>query len=91
MVEWVYGPVITAMKGGFAAMGLRFVDRGFENVPREGGAVFAINHVGYLDFIFAGRAADPIGRYVRFMAKDVVFRHKAAGPLMRGMKHIPVD
>jgi 1-acyl-sn-glycerol-3-phosphate acyltransferase len=91
MVEWVYGPVVAGMKGGFAALGLRFVDRGFENVPREGGAVVAINHVGYLDFIFAGRAADPIGRYVRFMAKDVVFRHKVAGPLMRGMKHIPVD
>jgi 1-acyl-sn-glycerol-3-phosphate acyltransferase len=91
MVEWVYGPVVAALKGCFAGMGLTFVDRGFENVPREGGAVFAINHVGYLDFIFAGRAADPIGRYVRFMAKDAVFRHKASGPLMRGMKHIPVD
>ena len=25
------------------------------------------------------------------MAKDAIFRHKIAGPLMRGMKHIPVD
>jgi 1-acyl-sn-glycerol-3-phosphate acyltransferase len=25
------------------------------------------------------------------MAKDAVFRHKVAGPLMRGMHHIPVD
>lgn len=25
------------------------------------------------------------------MAKDSVFRHKVSGPLMRGMKHIPVD
>ncbi|TXS58426.1 lysophospholipid acyltransferase family protein, partial [Streptomyces sp. sk2.1] len=28
---------------------------------------------------------------VRFMAKESVFRHKVSGPLMRGMKHIPVD
>ncbi len=91
MVEWVYGPVIVGMKGGFAALGLRFVERGYENMPRTGGAVLAINHIGYFDFIFAGKPADPIGRYVRFMAKDVVFRHKVAGPLMRGMKHIPVD
>ena len=91
MVEWVYGPVIVGMKGAFAALGVRFVERGFDNVPREGGAVLAINHVSYFDFIFAGKSADPINRYVRFMAKDVVFRHKVAGPLMRGMKHIPVD
>jgi 1-acyl-sn-glycerol-3-phosphate acyltransferase len=25
------------------------------------------------------------------MAKDSIFRHKIAGPLMRGMKHIPVN
>jgi 1-acyl-sn-glycerol-3-phosphate acyltransferase len=28
---------------------------------------------------------------VRFMAKEAVFRHRVAGPLMRGMRHIPVD
>ena len=91
MVEWVYGPVIAGMKVGFAVMGLQFVERGFEHIPREGGAVLAINHVSYFDFIFSGKSAEPIGRYVRFMAKDVTFRHKVSGPLMRGMKHIPVD
>ena len=91
MAEWVYGPVIAGMKVGFAVMGLQFVERGFENIPREGGAVLAINHISYFDFIFSGKSAEPIGRYVRFMAKDVTFRHKVSGPLMRGMKHIPVD
>jgi 1-acyl-sn-glycerol-3-phosphate acyltransferase len=51
-----------------------------------------MNHTGYLDFALAGvpfwRAHK---RLVRFMAKDDVFRHKVSGPLMRGMKHIPVD
>ena len=87
----MYGPVIGGMKTGFAVMGLRFVERGLENIPQDGGAVLAINHVSYFDFIFAGKSADPIGRYVRFMAKEPVFRHRVAGPLMRGMKHIPVD
>jgi 1-acyl-sn-glycerol-3-phosphate acyltransferase len=91
VVEWVYAPVIAGMKVGFAALGLHFVERGYENIPRHGGAVLAINHISYFDFIFSGKSADPIGRYVRFMAKDVVFRHPVAGPLMRGMKHIPVD
>ena len=49
------------------------------------------NHISYLDFIFAGLAALPQKRLVRFMAKESVFRHKVSGPLMRGMKHIPVD
>ena len=62
-----------------------------EHVPRTGGAVMAINHVGYLDFTFAGLAAQPAGRLVRFMAKKEVFDHRVSGPLMRGMKHIPVD
>jgi 1-acyl-sn-glycerol-3-phosphate acyltransferase len=28
---------------------------------------------------------------VRFLAKKEIFDHKVAGPVMRGMKHIPVD
>jgi 1-acyl-sn-glycerol-3-phosphate acyltransferase len=51
----------------------------------------AINHIGYFDFAYAGLAARPAGRLVRFMAKQEVFAHRVGGPLMRGMKHIPVD
>jgi 1-acyl-sn-glycerol-3-phosphate acyltransferase len=75
----------------FAAQGLRFTLRGTEHVPRGGGAVMAINHIGYLDFTYAGLAARPAGRLVRFMAKQEVFAHRVSGPLMRGMHHIPVD
>jgi 1-acyl-sn-glycerol-3-phosphate acyltransferase len=32
-----------------------------------------------------------VRRLVRFMAKQEVFEHPVSGPLMRGMKHIPVD
>jgi 1-acyl-sn-glycerol-3-phosphate acyltransferase len=53
--------------------------------------VIASNHVSYLDFTFVGLGAQPAGRLVRFMAKDAVFKHRVSGPLMRGMKHIPVD
>jgi len=91
MDEPVYAPVILAAKGAFAGLGLKLDVRGAENVPRSGGAVLASNHVSYLDFIFAGLGANPSGRYVRFMAKDSIWDNKIAGPLMRGMKHIPVD
>src|SRR5204862_2155362 len=75
----------------FRVLGLRFDISGAEHVPTSGGAVLASNHVSYLDFIFVGLAAHPAKRYVRFMAKEAVFRHRVAGPLMRGMHHIPVD
>jgi len=91
MSEPVYAPVILAARGAFGALGLHLDVRGGEHVPRTGGAVIASNHVSYLDFIFVGLGAHEAKRYVRFMAKDSIWRNKVAGPLMRGMKHIPVD
>ena len=90
-MEPVYASVIGFAKGLFAAQGLRFTILGDENVPRTGGAVLVVNHTGYFDFAYAGWAARKSGRLVRFMAKDGVFAHPVGGPLMRGMKHIPVD
>ncbi len=92
MAEFVYRPVIVFAKSFFASLGVRLDVVGAENLPLTGGAVVAINHTSYLDFAFAGIPADRHGkRMVRFMAKQSVFRHPIGGPLMRGMKHIPVD
>jgi 1-acyl-sn-glycerol-3-phosphate acyltransferase len=90
-MEPVYTPVIWVAKALFAAEGLKFTIAGAENIPTFGGAVLMSNHLSYLDFAYAGLAAWPSKRLVRFMAKDDVFRHKISGPLMRGMHHIPVD
>ncbi len=91
MAESVYPPVVTLARLIFRGLGIQFSISGTEHIPRTGGAVMAINHIGYLDFTFAGLAARPAGRLVRFMAKKEVFDHRLSGPLMRGMKHIPVD
>lgn len=91
MAEIVYPAVIRVVKGLWKYLGLRFTILGEANIPRKGGAVMAINHIGYLDFAIAGTAALPAGRLVRFMAKKQVFDHPIAGPLMRGMRHISVD
>ncbi|MBK9739206.1 MAG: 1-acyl-sn-glycerol-3-phosphate acyltransferase [Actinobacteria bacterium] len=92
MGDPVYRPIILAARGLFAGLNLRFDIAGLENMPTSGGAVLAINHTSYLDFALAGIPAHHVGhRLVRFMAKDGIFRHPVAGPLMRGMKHIPVD
>ncbi|MGW6510661.1 lysophospholipid acyltransferase family protein, partial [Streptomyces niveus] len=91
MAELVYRPVVGAARTMFKALDLKIETQGSENIPRTGGAVLVSNHISYLDFIFTGLTALPQKRLVRFMAKDSVFRHKVSGPLMRGMKHIPVD
>lgn len=89
--ERIYPPVIGACKLLFKALDVRIVVQGAHHVPASGPAVLAINHVSYLDFIFAGWGAQQSRRLVRFMAKEAVFTHKVSGPLMRGMKHIAVD
>ncbi|GIJ80698.1 1-acyl-sn-glycerol-3-phosphate acyltransferases [Micromonospora phaseoli] len=91
MPELVYPPVIAAAKTMFRVLDLKLTVEGAHHVPRAGGAVLASNHVSYLDFIFCGLGALESRRLVRFMAKDAVFRHRVSGPLMRGMRHIPVD
>jgi 1-acyl-sn-glycerol-3-phosphate acyltransferase len=53
--------------------------------------LLAVNHVGYVDFVYGGLAANPSGRKVRFMAKRELFDHRWTGPLMRSLHHINVD
>ena len=91
MRDLTYPAVIRTALVLFKGLGLRFQMSGTEHVPREGGALLAFNHVSYVDFVLGGFAAHPSGRLVRFMAKKDVFEHAVSGPLMRGMKHIPVD
>jgi 1-acyl-sn-glycerol-3-phosphate acyltransferase len=90
-MELVYRPVIGVALALFKTMRWQVVITGAEHIPLEGPAVIATNHVGYLDFVFVGYAARERRRLVRFMAKQEVFKHRVAGPLMRGMKHIPAD
>jgi 1-acyl-sn-glycerol-3-phosphate acyltransferase len=90
-MELVYPPVIGLAKIMFRLLDLKIDVDGAEHIPATGGAVLASNHVSYLDFIFCGLGAQPAKRLVRFMAKKAVFDHRLSGPLMRGMRHIPVD
>lgn len=91
MPELVYPTVITAAKTMFRTLDVRVEIEGAEHVPQHGGAVIACNHVSYVDFLYCGYAAVPSGRRVRFMCKKEIFGHWLGGPLMRGMRHIPVD
>lgn len=90
-MEPVYFPIIGLARTVFALQGLKFSVKGDNNIPAEGGAVIAINHTGYMDFTYAGLPARTNNRYIRFMAKKEVFDNPVGGPIMRALKHIPVD
>ncbi|GAB6984466.1 lysophospholipid acyltransferase family protein [Nocardioides pyridinolyticus] len=91
MRDLTYPPVILAAKTAFRLLGQRIEMTGTEHVPRSGGVLLACNHIGYVDFIYGGLAANPSGRLVRFMAKRELFTHRYVGPLMRSLHHIEVD
>ncbi len=91
MRDLTYPPVILTAKTAFRLLGQKFQMSGTEHVPRNGGVMLAVNHVGYVDFIYGGLAANPSGRKVRFMAKREIFDNKFGGPLMRSLHHIKVD
>ncbi len=91
MRDRTYPAIIAACKGAFRLLGQRISMSGTEHVPSSGGVLLACNHVSYVDFVYAGLAANPSGRLVRFMAKQEIFAHSVGGPVMRSMHHIPVD
>jgi 1-acyl-sn-glycerol-3-phosphate acyltransferase len=88
----VYTTVIGLVLAIFRVMRWDVRATGAEHVPATGGGVVATNHVGYLDFVFAGYGVRQQGkRRLRFVAKREVFDNRFSGPLMRAMGHIPVD
>ncbi|MBV7296077.1 1-acyl-sn-glycerol-3-phosphate acyltransferase [Corynebacterium sp. TAE3-ERU12] len=90
--DWFYLGIIRLARRYMQAQGLEITVEGAENYPSNGGAMIVVNHTGYFDFVYAGIPAYLNGgRLVRFMAKTEIFENKIAGPLMRKMKHIPVD
>jgi len=64
---------------------------GGEQIPETGGALLAINHLSFVDYVIAGYPGAERGRLTRFMAKKEVFEHPVGGPVMRSFHHISVD
>lgn len=86
-----YPIVIAAAKTWFKLGDIRIRMSGQENIPTQGGALLAVNHVSYVDYIMAGFPAEERGRLTRFMAKKEVFEHPVGGPVMRSFHHISID
>jgi 1-acyl-sn-glycerol-3-phosphate acyltransferase len=73
------------------ATGTRITFHGLDNLPAEGGAVVAVNHTGYVDFLPAGLAATERGRRMRFMIKAEMEQVKIVAFLIKHTGTIPVD
>lgn len=88
----VYRFIILIARFVMRALGMRRRLTGLENLPASGGAVLAITHFSYLDFVLAGWVSrEKNKRLVRFLATAKSFKHPVVGPLMRSMKHVPVE
>jgi 1-acyl-sn-glycerol-3-phosphate acyltransferase len=62
-----------------------------ENIPAVGGAVVAVNHTGYIDFLPAALAAMYRKRRMRFMIKAEMQDVRLVSFLIKHSKTIPVD
>ena len=73
------------------ATGTSITFRGVDNIPDSGGAVIAINHTSYVDWLPAALAAKRRGRRMRFMIKAEMNEVRPVAYLIRHTKTIPVD
>jgi 1-acyl-sn-glycerol-3-phosphate acyltransferase len=71
--------------------GTRITYHGLHNIPSVGGAVVAINHTSYVDFLPAALAVMKRKRRLRYMIKAEMQDVLAIDFLIRHTKTIPVD
>lgn len=91
MVDISYPIVIAAAKTWFKLGDIKVEIVGGEHIPEQGGALLAINHLSYVDYLMAGYPGVKRGRLTRFIAKREVFDHPVGGPVMRSFHHIAID
>jgi 1-acyl-sn-glycerol-3-phosphate acyltransferase len=84
MMEMVVPPVV-------AANGIKVDYHGLENIPERGGAVVALNHTSYVDWLPASLAAYQRQRRLRFMIKAEMTEVRAVNYVIKHAKLIPVD
>ena len=90
-MEPVFRSLEVAARTAIRATGTRIDYQGLEHIPATGGAVVAINHTSYVDFLPAALAAMYRNRRMRFMIKSEMEQVKIVGWLIKHTGTIPVD
>ncbi|MCB0929341.1 MAG: 1-acyl-sn-glycerol-3-phosphate acyltransferase [Mycobacterium sp.] len=90
-MEPVYRSLEVACTLGLRAVGSKLTLSGLANIPSEGGAVVAINHTSYIDWLPAAMATKPSRRPLRFMIKAEMKDVPGVNFLITRSKTIPVD
>ena len=91
MVEPVYRTLEILAHGLVLASGIRITYGGEANIPEQGGAVVAINHTSYVDFLPAALAVGHRKRRLRFMIKAEMQQVRVVNFLIKHTRTIPVD
>lgn len=87
----LYSNISRLFEVGFRAVGIELHVEGVENLPLEGPAIVASNHVGYLDFAFVMLAPPRPRREMHFLARGDLFERRAFGAMLRALGQVPVD
>jgi 1-acyl-sn-glycerol-3-phosphate acyltransferase len=90
-MEPVFRTLEIAGRTAVLVTGTRITYLGLQNIPSVGGAVVAINHTSYVDFLPAALAAMYRKRRLRFMIKAEMQEVRIVNFLIRHSKTIPVD
>ncbi|MFZ0907214.1 MAG: lysophospholipid acyltransferase family protein [Mycobacterium sp.] len=90
-MEPVFRTLEITAKALVAATGTKITYQDLENIPRTGGAVMAINHTSYVDWLPAALAVYYRGRRIRYMIKAEMQQVKVVNFLIRHTKTIPVN
>lgn len=91
MRDFSYPIVIAIAKTWFKVGNIDIKLTGTEHIPSEGGALLAINHLSFVDYLMAGLPGVNRKRLTRFIAKKEIFDHPIGGPVMRSFHHIAID
>ncbi|MDI3313169.1 MAG: lysophospholipid acyltransferase family protein [Mycobacterium sp.] len=84
MMEIIVPPIV-------AANGIKINFEGLENIPERGGAVIALNHTSYVDWLPASLAAYRRRRRLRFLIKAEMQEVRPVNYVIKHIKLIPVD
>jgi 1-acyl-sn-glycerol-3-phosphate acyltransferase len=91
MAEPVFRTLEVLAKVVVAIAGTPITYIGEENIPEHGGAVIAINHTSYVDWLPAALMAHRRGRRMRFMIKTEMEQVNVIRYLIKHTGTIPVD